>query len=100
MFERKRRPSTPGDILRAHYLDERGISVAALGRAIDISRKHMSDIVNGRSRIEPAVAARLAKVFGTSTALWLNLQAAVDAWDADREARSWKPLQRFSDAAD
>ena len=60
----------------------------------------MSDIVNGRARIEPTVAARLAKVFGTSTALWLNLQAAVDAWDADREARSWKPLARFSDAAD
>ena len=29
-----------------------------------------------------------------------NLQTAVDAWDADREARSWKPLARFSDAAD
>ena len=100
MFERKRRPSVPGDILRAHYLDERGVSVAALGRAIGVSRKHMSDIVNGRSRIEPTVAARLAKVFGTSTALWLNLQAAIDAWDADREARSWKPLARFPDAAD
>ena len=100
MFVRKRRPSMPGDILRAHYLDERGVSVAALGRAIGVSRKHMSDIVNGRSRLEPPVAARLAKVFGTTTALWLNLQAAVDAWDADREARSWKPAQRFPDAAD
>ena len=100
MFERKRRPSAPGDIIRAHYLDERGVSVAALGRAIGVSRKHMSDIVNGHARVEPIVAARLAKVFGTSTTLWLNLQAAVDAWDADRETRSWKPSTRFSDAAD
>jgi addiction module HigA family antidote len=100
MFVRKRRPSVPGDIIRAHYLEERGVSVAALARAIGVGRKHMSDIVNGRSRIEPSTAARLAKVFGTSTALWLNLQAAADAWDADREARSWKPLTRFSDAAD
>lgn len=100
MIERKRRPCTPGDILRAHYLDERGVSIAALGRAIGVSRKHMSGIVNGRSRVEPSIAARLAKVFGTSTALWLNLQTAVDAWDADREARSWKPLVRFSDAAE
>ena len=100
MLARKRRPSTPGDIIRAHYLDERGVSVAALARAIGVSRKHMSDIVHGRSRIGPSMAARLAKVFGTSTALWLNLQAAVDAWDADREARSWKPLYRFPDAAD
>jgi addiction module HigA family antidote len=100
MFARNRRPSAPGDIIRAHYLDERRVSVSALARAIGLSRKHMSDIVNGRSRIEPAVAARLAKVFGTSTNLWLNLQTAVDAWDADREARSWKPLARFLDAAD
>jgi addiction module HigA family antidote len=99
MIERKRRPSPPGDIIRAHYLDERGISVSARGRAIGISRKHMSDIVNGHARIEPTVAARLAKVFGTSTALWLNLQVAVDAWDADREARSWKPTIRFSGVA-
>ncbi len=100
MIERKRRPSTPGDILRAHYLDERGISVAALSRAMGVSRKHMSDIVHGHARIAPTVAARLAKVFGTSTTLWRNLQTAVDAWDADRETRSWKPLARFSDAAD
>jgi addiction module HigA family antidote len=100
MFARNRRPSAPGEIIRAHYLEERGVSVSALARAIGVSRKHMSDIVNGRSRIEPAVAARLAKVFGTSTALWLNLQTAVDAWDADREARSWKPPVRFPDAAD
>ena len=99
MFQRKRRPSTPGDILRAHYLSERSVGVTELARAIGISRKHMSDIVNGRSRIEPAIAARLAKVFGTSTALWVNLQAAVDAWDADRAARSWKPAARFPDAA-
>lgn len=65
--------------------------MTALSRAVGISRKHMSDIVNGRSRIEPRIAARLAKALGTTTALWLNLQAAVDAWDADREARAWKP---------
>jgi addiction module HigA family antidote len=100
MFERKRRPSVPGDIIRGHDLEERGVSVAALGRAVGVSRRHMSDIVNRRSRIKPTVAARLAKVVGTSTALWLNLQAAVDAWDADREARLWKPLARFPGAAD
>jgi addiction module HigA family antidote len=100
MFKRRRRPSAPGDIIRAHYLDERGVTIAALARAIGVSRKHMSDIVNGHARVEPVVAAHLAKVLGTSTALWLNLQAAVDAWDADRETRSWKPSMRFSDAAD
>lgn len=91
MIERKRRPSPPGAILRSHYIDERGLSVAALARSLGVSRKHVSDIVNDRARIEPALAARLAKVFGTTTALWVNLQAAVDAWDAERSAKGWKP---------
>jgi addiction module HigA family antidote len=99
MIERKRQPSTPGSILRSHYIEDRGITVTALSRAIGVSRKHMSDIVNGRSRIEPRTAARLAKALGTTTALWMNLQAAVDAWDADREARAWKPPIRLPAAA-
>ena len=99
MIERKRRPTGPGGILRAHYIEDRGISVTSLSRAAGISRKHMSDIVNGRARIEPRTAARLAKVLGTTTALWVNLQAAVDAWDAEREARAWRPPIRLPSAA-
>lgn len=100
MIERKRRPSTPGDIIRGHYIEDRGITVTALGRALGVSRKHMSGIVNGHARIEPAIAARLAKVLGTTTALWLNLQAAVDAWDADRMARKWRPAAPLPTAAE
>jgi addiction module HigA family antidote len=97
---RKRRPSHPGDILRSHYMDERKITVTALSRAVGISRKHMSDIVNGRARLEPKAAARLARVLGTTTALWVNLQAAVDAWDAEQEARKWKSSHPLPTAAE
>jgi len=100
MIERKRRPSTPGDIIRAHYIEDRGITVTALARALGISRKHMSDIVNGRARIEMGIAARLSKVLGTTAALWLNLQAAVDAWDAERMARKWHPAAPLPTAAE
>ena len=57
------------------------------------------DSIKLTSLVTNVIDKRLAKVFGTSTALWLNLQAAVDAWDADREVRSWKPPTNFSDAA-
>jgi plasmid maintenance system antidote protein VapI len=45
------------------------------------------------------VAARLGKTLGTSTDIWLDLQAAVDAWDADQEARDWRPVRVFHAAA-
>jgi addiction module HigA family antidote len=100
MIERKRRPSTPGEIIRAHYIEDRGITVTALARTLGVGRKHMSDIVNGRARIETSIAARLAKSLGTTAALWLNLQAAVDAWDAERLARKWRPAAPLPSAAE
>lgn len=91
MYKRERRPSPPGHILRAHYLDPRRLSIAKLAAAVGCSRKHMSRIVNGSARVEPLMAARLARVLGTTTQFWCNLQASVDAYDAEREAKTWRP---------
>ena len=95
MFKLKRRPNPPGTMLREDYLKPRRISVAKLAAALGCSRKHLSQIVNNRVRLEPDMAARLARVLGTSTRFWVNLQANVDAYDADRAARKWKPSASF-----
>jgi addiction module HigA family antidote len=92
---RKRRPSHPGAILRAHYLEVRGIGIGELAAAIEMSRKHLSQVVNGHKRVEPTLAARLAKALGTTAQFWLNLQAAVDAWDAMAAVECWKPGREF-----
>lgn len=91
----RRRPSPPGHILKRHYLEPRGVTITALAAALDISRKHMCGIVNGRVRIEPDIAARMAKVFNTTTAFWINLQAAVDAFDGEHMSAAWKPHRVF-----
>lgn len=92
MFKRTRRPTTPGRILFAHYLEPRRLTVSEMAREMGVSRKHLSDIVNGRARLTPSVAVRLARALGTSPALWVNLQAAVDIHDAEREyARASAP---------
>ena len=51
MFKLKRRPTPPGTMLREMYLRPRRVSVARFAAAVGCSRKHMSDIVNGRARI-------------------------------------------------
>jgi addiction module HigA family antidote len=86
-----RRPTAPGIILRELYLEPSGHTVTSLAAAIEISRKHMSRIVNGKARLEPHVAARLARVLGTTPHFWLNLQARLDAYEADRALKNWKP---------
>ena len=95
-LRRNRRPTGPGAILKAHYMEPRGISVTAMADALDLSRKHVSQIVNGHKRVEPNTAARLARVLGTTTRFWLNLQAAVDEWDASVETADWTPSATFA----
>ena len=92
----KRRPTSPGVMLRLDYLEPRGLTITRLAAALGCSRKHMSGIVNGHVRIEPIMAARLGKVLGTSAAFWLNLQANLDVWEAEQENLRWKPIETFA----
>lgn len=93
-YRLKRGPTAPGRILKAHYLEPRGLSISELARQLGVSRKHVSDIVNGRARVTPAIAVRLAEVLNTSPALWVNLQAEIDIHDAVSEHADRATLRR------
>ncbi|HYC01680.1 MAG TPA: HigA family addiction module antitoxin [Azospirillaceae bacterium] len=84
MIRRNRRPTQPGAILRAHYLEPRGLTVSGFAGTLDVSRKHLSEVLNGRARISPLLAVKLARALDTTPAFWLNLQNAVDIWDAEK----------------
>ncbi len=84
MFKLSRRPTLPGTILSKHYLEPNKLTVSKFAGQLGISRKHLSDIVNGRVRVTPSVAVRLARALDTSPALWVNLQTAVDIFDAEQ----------------
>jgi len=55
----------------------------------------MNEIVNGKRAVTPDTALRLAKFTGTEPEFWLNLQQAVDLWDAlhSEQARELKTIQ-------
>jgi addiction module HigA family antidote len=81
---RRRRPSSPGEILVELYLAPHNISIAKFAEAVGVSRKHMSAIANGRAAITADTATRMAVVLGTAAQFWLNLQNAVDLYDAQQ----------------
>lgn len=85
-----RRPTPPGQVLKQHFLKPEGRTVTACAQAVGVSRKHLSRVINGHHRLEPALAAKLARLLGTSTRFWLNLQAAIDAYEADRTLGDWR----------
>ena len=77
-----RRPSPPGEILSELYLAPHEISIAKFAEACGVTRKHISRIVNGRAAITAEMAARMARALGTTAQYWLNLQNALDLFDA------------------
>jgi addiction module HigA family antidote len=98
------RPATPGEILRKLYLDPHHIPIVDLAGAVGVTRKHMSRVINGHVPINAEMATRIATALGTTAQYWLNLQNAVDLYDAGEQLREAdKQPQRvpaFAEAAD
>jgi addiction module HigA family antidote len=77
-------PPHPGEVVRELCLEPLEISVTAAARALGVTRKALSELLNGRSGVSPAMALRLAKAFDTTAESWLNLQQQYDLWQARR----------------
>jgi addiction module HigA family antidote len=75
-------PPHPGEILRVDYLEPLGLTVTAAARALGVTRKTLSAVVNERAAISPAMAYRLARALDTTPELWINLQSQYDLWQA------------------
>lgn len=73
-------PPHPGEIIRELCLEPLGLSVTAVARALGVTRKSFSELLNGKSGISPEMALRLSIAFGTSPESWLNQQAQYDLW--------------------
>ncbi len=77
-------PSHPGTILRELYLKPLDITLAEAAKALGVTPKHVSGIVNGHARITADMAIRLAVALDTEAQLWVNLQAQHDLWTASQ----------------
>jgi len=67
------RPVHPGEILREE-LDTLGMSANALAKALGVTVNRITMILNGQRGVSADTALRLARYFGTTPQLWLNLQ--------------------------
>lgn len=80
MLQQKMPPLHPGEILKEMYLDPLSITITALAENLGITRKTISQLVNGHMGISAEMALRLGKAFNTTPELWLNMQRNYDLW--------------------
>ena len=82
-------PPHPGEILREMYLAPHDLTVTAAAQGLGVTRKALSELVNGHTDISRDMAIRLAKAFpNTDIRFWLDLQLQYDAWQAEQRAAS------------
>lgn len=71
-------PPHPGEIIKELCLEPLGLSISAAAKALGVSRKTLSNIINGKAAINPEMAVRLSIAFNTSSESWLNQQIQYD----------------------
>ena len=91
-------PPHPGLSVRHDCLGPLGLSVTEAAKNLGVSRKQLSDVVNGHSGISPEMAIRLDKAFGGGADTWYRLQAAYDLAQAMKRAGRIK-VERLSPVA-
>lgn len=73
-------PPHIGEIIREEYLEPLGLSVTEAALNLGVSRKALSELLNGKTGISTKMAIKLSKAFNTSVQFWLNLQQEYDLY--------------------
>ncbi|MFN3549561.1 MAG: HigA family addiction module antitoxin [Mesorhizobium sp.] len=85
-------PIPPGEILLEEFMKPLGVSQNRLSRDIDVPVSRVAAIVKGQRSITADTALRLARYFGTTPQLWLNMQSAYDL--RLLRARDWSEIEK------
>lgn len=80
-------PPHPGEIIKELCLEPLGITITDAAKALGVSRKTLSSILNGKAGISPEMAVRLSIAFNTSSESWLNQQTQYDLWQAEQHRK-------------
>lgn len=68
-------PIHPGEVLMEDFIEGFGITQNKLAVSIGVPPRRINEIVHGKRGITADTAIRLARYFGTSEELWMNLQS-------------------------
>ena len=88
-------PVSPGQVLRT-VLEDAGLTANAAALKMRIPSNRLTQILNSQRALTADTALRLARLFGTSAQMWMNMQAQYELELA--EDRSAERIQREVEA--
>ena len=75
-----RKPTHPGEVFLKDVLDPLGLSITCAAEMLGVTRKTLSEFVNGKSTLSPDMAIRIAKATNTSPESWMAMQMKLTLW--------------------
>jgi addiction module HigA family antidote len=81
-------PSHPGDVIYWGILEPLDLSIAKAAEILGVRRATLSAVINGRAALSPDLALRVEKAFGPTVDHLLRIQAAYDAAQVRKRAKS------------
>ena len=79
-------PPHPGRIVRHDCIEPLGLTVTAAAEGLGVTRKALSELLNGKSGVSPEMAVRLSKAFGGGPEIWLGMQMQYDLAQVAKKA--------------
>ena len=83
-------PAHPGEVIRESCLKPLGLTVGAAAEGLGVTRKALSDLLNGHSGVSPEMAIRLEKAGWSTAEAWLRMQMQWNLWQARKHASKIK----------
>lgn len=71
-------PPHPGEVIRELCLEPLGLTVTDAAEGLGVTRKTLSELLNGHSGISSEMALRLSQAFGGTPESWLEQQILYD----------------------
>lgn len=81
----KRKPTHPGEVLREDVMKPLSLTVTEAAKRLGVTRKTLSELLNGKASLSPEMAVRISKATRTTSESWLYMQAKLDLWNAEQK---------------
>lgn len=79
-------PAHPGEVLRLSCLKPLELTVQAAAAGLGVTRKTLSDLLNGHSNLSADMSIRLEKAGWGTADHWLRMQTAWTLWKTRQHA--------------
>lgn len=73
-------PSHPGKVLLEGWIKPLNMTITEFALKLGTTRKNLSEIVNGKTRISPEMALKIEKALNSRAGFWLDMQQEYDLW--------------------